>query len=75
MAMLVDMFGDDTVADEAEANGRLAAAAPDLLAALEDQLEYMTENASVGGVFYDDAQMIDQIRAAVAKAKGEQPTS
>ena len=60
--------------DEAEANARLIAAAPDLLAACEEILSETTNNIS--GISRDDAlSAISNIsfyaRAAIAKAKGE----
>jgi hypothetical protein len=75
MAMLVDMFGDDTVADEAEANGRLAAAAPDMLAALEVALTTFIGTLADEAMTCNDLRCVQLMRAAVAKAKGEQPTS
>ena len=51
---------------ETEANGRLIASAPELLAALEFALEaviYFHNNE-------EDNGMLDQVRAAIAKANG-----
>lgn len=56
-----------TMGKDMEANARLIAGAPDLLAALENVLS---------AVAYDDGPArdilnLDEIRAAIAKAKGE----
>ncbi len=51
---------------EGKANARLIAAAPDLLAALED----MTERMSLYSGGHDDA-LVTQARAAIAKATGQ----
>lgn len=65
---------DSSLCDEhgtTSANARLIAAAPDLLAALEDLVGYaaaeigIPPNEAVGGAF-------KQARAAIAKAKGQQ---
>jgi hypothetical protein len=55
------------------ANARLIAAAPDLLAALESavyraQLQHMADPANVR---FDTDPLITQMRAAIARAKGE----
>lgn len=59
-----------------EANARLIAAAPDLLEALEAAIEHglvPKSSASEGGAMRHVSQVkcADQIRAAIAKAKGE----
>ena len=56
------------ISDEARANARLIAAAPDLILALEEMLAIFGEHEQ-----YDDesAQVITQTRAAIAKAKGD----
>lgn len=51
-----------------EADARLIAAAPDLLEALEDALEYMTDHWDE----YDDCGKVAKARAAIAKARGGQ---
>lgn len=61
---------------EAEANARLIAAAPDLLDALEAAIEcgmVPTSTAKEGGATAHARQVhvADQIRAAIAKARGE----
>jgi hypothetical protein len=48
--------------DEAMANARLIAAAPDMLEAMEVALEFMPEKATIA---------IEKIKSAIAKAKGE----
>ena len=65
--------------EEAEAIARLIAAAPDLLAALQDALEFAedqedTEDGPDGRPQANDAMLLAQtLRAAIAKATGEQP--
>jgi hypothetical protein len=59
---------DQDVAEENEANARLIAAAPDLLAACEAALEDGPHNASCGL----HLEVVDVLRAAIAKAKGSQ---
>lgn len=58
------------VDDEDDANACLIAAAPDLLAACEAMLEWVARET-------DDRDwphpVLDQARAAIAKARGEQP--
>ena len=54
----------------AEANARLIAAAPDMLAALEDGLQWF-ETGRVDGVAYDEQSVAESFRAAIAKAKGQ----
>jgi hypothetical protein len=57
-----------SMVDESEANARLIAAAPDLLAALiaiADQLERVGDTRR-----HKDGQYIDEARAAIAKAEG-----
>ena len=62
--------------DEAEAHARLIAAAPDLLAALEDALPWLTK-ADIDGAFDSCALPLggrkawEQIERAIAKAKGK----
>lgn len=51
---------------EAEANARLIAAAPDLLAALEECLL----NSDIHGKYGPPARSLEKARAAIAKAKG-----
>lgn len=54
-------------AEEATANARLIAAAPDLIEALQDILEYSGGAASA----LDDEYVMDRARAALSKALGE----
>lgn len=61
---VVDATGD------VEAEARLIAAAPDLLAALEAVLEWI-DTGMVDGVGFDDASVAQSLRAAIAKAKGD----
>ena len=56
---------------EADANARLIAAAPELLEALEKALDALGGNDPYD-LGYDDS-ICGYIRAAIAKAKGEQP--
>lgn len=60
-------IGENTWLPEAEANARLIAAAPDLLAACADLLQHasLTEHMS--------AASVERARAAIAKATGGQP--
>lgn len=51
--------------EETEANAHLIAAAPDLLAALEDCANWLSRS-----VRDDDREMAEDARAAIAKAKG-----
>lgn len=60
---IADVWGIDITADEMTANAALIAAAPELLTALENVLD--CENYEYHEPNYDD------IRAAIAKAKGE----
>src|SRR6185369_2032998 len=55
---------------ECEANARLIAAAPDLLAALEDTAEWL-DGGMVDGVGFDEIQVKENILRAIAKARGE----
>lgn len=57
--------GSDERIEEAEANTRLIAAAPDLLEALEDCVQAMQ-------MFRVNGQILVNAKAAIAKAKGEQ---
>ena len=63
----VRTFSHHIDADEAEANARLIAAAPELLDAL-GRLLHMAEEGSIPG-----PNTLNQARAAIAKAKGETP--
>lgn len=54
---------DDLHSIERKANARLMAAAPDLLAALEEAIEYIPAR--------DRSVLIAKARAAIAKATGE----
>lgn len=53
--------------DEAEANARLIAAAPDLLEALKELVAYATDGL---GSLSDDWNVVKDARAAIAKAEG-----
>jgi len=57
---------------EQEANARLIAAAPDLLAALEESLREVEAFTKRTGI-PQFVGWIDKARAAIAKAKGETP--
>lgn len=63
--------GDQRDGDEQVANARLIAAAPELLAALERiaRMDYAGQKKS------DGAHLADIARAAIAKAKGDQPSA
>ena len=52
-----------------EANARLIAAAPDLLAALQGMIEYFVD-CSIDD--YSDTETMQAARAAIAKATGDQ---
>ena len=54
-----------------EANARLIAAAPDLLAALEDLATSISFHADKCMIFEPDNEHLVSARAAIAKAKGE----
>jgi hypothetical protein len=56
--------------DEVDANAALISAAPDLLAALERLLEH-GERLNIYSQAGEDAQVIAQAKAAVAKARGK----
>jgi hypothetical protein len=58
---------DDIDSDEAQANLRLIAAAPDLLAALGKLVERWDAD-EIGQI---DGEFIDDARAAIAKAEGK----
>ena len=53
--------------EETEANAHLIAAAPDLLAALEDCANWLSRS-----VRDDDREMAEDARAVIAKAKGDE---
>ena len=57
--------------DEQEANARLIAAAPDVLAALEAAREFITDGMAMGFVgMPEDETVLEVIEAAISKAKG-----
>jgi len=62
---------DDIPFHEAEANARLIAAAPDLLAALQDTLRMLEAAHRELGMFTAHNKRIIAARAAIAKATGE----
>jgi hypothetical protein len=66
-----DQVDNNVPGPSCEANARLIAAAPELLAALRDTLEWLREG-KVDGVGFDEQQVVDTISAAIAKAEGEQ---
>ncbi|WP_238908144.1 hypothetical protein [Achromobacter ruhlandii] len=79
----ISTLGHSEVADEEDyANARLIAAAPELLAALEDcqtALEWAIEQGGgpdceheAGVCFCNENNALNYARAAIAKAKGEQ---
>ncbi len=59
--------------DDPEANGHLFAAAPDLLEATEYLLSVIEEFADCGFIAPLDSGSFPTVRAAIAKARGEQP--
>jgi len=73
----VDKAGPEKISDsEAKANARLIAAAPELLEVLIEvfecsQLVPCTANPESAACFLMDANIMDLVRAAIAKAKGE----
>lgn len=58
--------GDDGSDTESEANAALVSAAPDLLAALEESIEYSPYKGES-----EETPFLRRARAAIAKAKGE----
>ena len=60
-------YADDAVWPRMEANARLATAAPDLLAAAQRSLSWLTSYPNEGAM-----GMYDQMRAAIAKATGDE---
>ena len=57
--------------DEAEANARLIAAAPDMLAALVTALEMLVDSWGDEQIAAGDDQVANVLKAAIAQAKGE----
>ena len=57
--------------EEAEANGRLIAAAPDLLAALKDAVEYIELQLECSGEDTGEGAMIRLFQKAIAEAEGQ----
>jgi hypothetical protein len=57
--------------DEAEANARLIAAAPDMLAALVTALEMLVDSWGEEQIAAGDDQVANVLKAAIAQAKGE----
>jgi hypothetical protein len=68
-----DGEGDNSQYEEAEANARLIAAAPDLLAALEGVTAYIEDHRGDGGdgIMCTGCRLWKQARAAIARARGE----
>lgn len=62
---MIDCENDDLTDAEVMANARLMAAAPDLLAALQDAVEALTEAR-----YYPSE--LERLRAKIRKAKGEE---
>ncbi len=62
---------EDMEEDIKGANGRLLAAAPDLLEALEAMLSYTAELNPLQGCDGRDHPAVNQASAAIAKARGE----
>ena len=57
--------------DEQEANARLIAAAPELLAAMEAAREFITDGMAMGFVgMPEDEDVLEVIEKAISKAKG-----
>lgn len=72
--LIAEVVGDSYASD---CNARLIAAAPDLLAALKSAVEdgiVTSSSAADGGAaqYSKQAQVADQIRAAIAAAEGEE---
>lgn len=67
--VIIEAFGrvSETIRPDAEANARLVAAAPDLLAALEWYVEH--DDAGPDDDYY--LAGLEQAKAALAKARGE----
>ena len=67
-AVVISSFDAETEEEEERylANARLIAAAPDLLAALEEAVR-SSEVSRMGGMSWDE---MDRARAAIAKARG-----
>jgi hypothetical protein len=66
-ARLIVRFKGQT---NAKANGRLMAAAPDLLDALEELVERDRSEAAESGFTDDEMSWLEDARRAIAKAKG-----
>lgn len=60
----------NTTLEEAQANARLIAAAPELLEALEDLIGY-AEHRFGDNDYYKNHGCMNKARAAIAKARGE----
>jgi hypothetical protein len=67
---MIDCDNDDIFGADIEANARLIAAAPDLLAALEVMAAHWPHWASQIDMKQIDRDAIAMARAAIAKAKG-----
>lgn len=69
-------YTDKRTPEEARANARLIAAAPDLLAACEAAAQSLAADEEIL-IDWDpngfDAQLLAQLRAAIAKARPDQP--
>ena len=76
-------MGRNLSAEQGQANARLIAAAPDMLAALREaqsQFRYMMERMHSVGAFYPNADSevatrLQEIDAAIAKATGDSERS
>lgn len=70
------VLGAEEAETEADANARLIAAAPELLEALRSAVHLYTQYGLVSGAPVDGisgGQWVNEARAAIAKATGEQP--
>ena len=63
-------FGGQTELPETEANARLIAAAPDLLAALQTVIESADDTGCSSDLTVVESAAVDQARTAIAKATG-----
>jgi hypothetical protein len=61
--------------DITEASARLTAAAPDLLAACQAAFDNLNPRYAIGPMYTPDYRVLQQLRAALAKALGEPVTA
>ena len=64
-------YGNGDGAKSWNANARLIAAAPDMLAACEQALERLEQHHRRLGMYGDDFRAVENLTAAIARAKGE----